>query len=268
MRLVDGGSMRRIVMSFAALLALSCELVLPVHENGAPGTDAGGAKDVATTGDGGDAGYCASISPRPFFCDDFDERQTPAQGWSGEDLGTGATLTIDKMHAESPPASVLMTTQGGAASGLEESAQAASSFHVSFDLLADELGSDDFGSLLVVQVTDGGTNDTFQLFVYATSAMAYVEEDSWAPSYMNVGKYDLPAPPPIGTWTHFDLTIDFASSPSTFTLSSGGSEVFKAHPLALSWPSGSYRTTFGFYYVNNSVQPWAVNYDDIVIDVR
>jgi hypothetical protein len=74
-----------------------------------PGPDTGSPGDAADGGgtiDAGDAGFCASLSPKPLFCDDFDHEQLPGQ-WSEQHAMNGSEQ-LDPMSFVSPPDSLLV----------------------------------------------------------------------------------------------------------------------------------------------------------------
>src|SRR3954447_26012071 len=109
-------SMRRWhILPASILLALGCQLALPLHHEDAVvdgGADADADVDAAcATGacdDAGDAGvdaapFCDSLSPKPTFCADFDGRDA---GWTDKGLFLGGTVTTDDGGSRSPPLSL------------------------------------------------------------------------------------------------------------------------------------------------------------------
>ena len=94
----------------AALTMSACSLFTDLNgyaggalagDSGATDGPAGSATDAgrvdAAAPEGGDAGslpFCASQSPAPFFCADFDDGRDPATLWDGTDLVSG-TMTSD-----------------------------------------------------------------------------------------------------------------------------------------------------------------------------
>ena len=90
----------------AASVAAACWITgsydaLVVH----PGAGDGGADALPTEAGDGAVGWCATETPVPVFCDDFDE--TPlAAGWMTFDVQAG-TLVLDPDASVSPPLSLL-----------------------------------------------------------------------------------------------------------------------------------------------------------------
>jgi hypothetical protein len=80
-----------------------------------PAPDSGVAADSGHQAEGGPTGFCASLSPSPAFCDDFDgvldaggDVLVASLGgsWDTTDLSINANLTVDTRQWVSPPASL------------------------------------------------------------------------------------------------------------------------------------------------------------------
>src|SRR6516162_1432504 len=56
--------------------------------------DFGALSGDAGAGDVAPSGFCAALNPAPTFCDDFDEGQSVAAGWSMDQLMGGGQDTL------------------------------------------------------------------------------------------------------------------------------------------------------------------------------
>ncbi|HEY8075068.1 MAG TPA: hypothetical protein VIF62_13185, partial [Labilithrix sp.] len=114
--------MRRVVFALMACAACGSSEnsgVAPGDDGGADATPPG--DDDAAPPDGGtdaheggiDAGppFCASLSPAPKFCDDFDDLDPMTKKWDQQVFLTGiSSLAIDETQSTSAPASLLFQT--------------------------------------------------------------------------------------------------------------------------------------------------------------
>src|SRR5689334_18982628 len=124
-----------LALALALGLALGCRAVLGIDESrnllepdaGVSDTDASDAGDIPDTAP--TMPYCASLSPPPAFCADFDEALV-TKGWENEgkvpDPGEfgGGHIALDTANAQSLPASAafdlpaLVTNKGKASAFL------------------------------------------------------------------------------------------------------------------------------------------------------
>ncbi len=125
-------------------------------------------------------GFCASLSPAPKLCADFDEGAQVGVGWTLFDTSQGQSVSVDTTASVSPPGSFLSVVNSN--NGTGESARLAESLpvlsshvHASFDLLFSGSGGP-FEIFAVHELTpDGNTYGLFyklqggQLLVYVFS---------------------------------------------------------------------------------------------------
>src|SRR5438552_1278217 len=108
---------REAVLTLAALSACFAK-TFQVADDGPEAPDAGGGTDAgadaASEAGRADAGFCASQSPPPAFCRDFDEGAPASAGWTAfGESSDAATIAIDTETWTSPPASLALAVRAG-----------------------------------------------------------------------------------------------------------------------------------------------------------
>lgn len=266
------------VIALAGGLAAACGLTADYSglqggtRDAGPGDDTGVGLDAPTdvAADGGvetavpDAGFCASLSPQPHFCADFDEGQPVGAGWSSTDVWQGSTILVDGTYY-SPPGSFLSqifaASSPGSARLQEDLPTNASHVHVEFELLVPQIATANLEVCTLHQpVADGTTYGLFykyengELLVYVRT----LGPDGGLADF--VGKI---GPPPSG-WLHVEIDTDVSSS-ATIVVKHDGAIVLSAPNVNTSTDTrASMFVELGWYAFDPTSA--LAHFDDVVID--
>lgn len=298
MKLVRSG------VAFGALVAaggLGCFLACGSAFTNAPadaGTDVGTVNDAPSVGDGvadtaeAAAPFCASQSPAPFFCDDFDERMPGDVKGSWDALvesGNG-TAAIDTTTFLSPPASfnasmnqsgMLSASGSAAALNLGATLGRVKEVHIQFDVNVQSYGSDptdasfeNSATILQIKVGSGVTMDLAIQTQNATAPMSpYVA--TFVETYPVDGATDFTADKmvglPAGMWSHVKMDVVL---PVAVVVPQGNVKITIDGVLALSVPLNEAPTvspdgslTLGVLVgAQSDPKKWIVNFDNVTID--
>jgi hypothetical protein len=169
--------------------------------------DSADAADSAALPDAADTapalGFCASQSPQPTFCDDFDETTDAGAGWDGVIAGGGTSTVVDGTFALSAPDALHTTTSSGNTAGLTKAFTVSSMFKVDLDILFRALPSMS-GDLapLVIQTS------AHWVEYYVDADQAYLQwgENDYSTTFLGG--------PSLGTWHHVTITITVGAQAS------------------------------------------------------
>mgnify|MGYP001192679049 CR=1 FL=1 len=172
------------------------------------------AEAAVEAGDDAGTGFCQALSPKPRFCDDFDDGVL-ANGWDQLTVLTGSSAELDtSVRRSAPSAFVALTRAAGAndaahvhmrkaLAGTPTVARMEMSLHMSDT--APQTGA------VAVATLDMATNHLFTLYLRdddpTTPAPALVEIAGAARS-----RIVLPRVPPPGTWTRVAIEIDLGAA--------------------------------------------------------
>jgi hypothetical protein len=222
--------------------------------------------------------FCASVSPSPLFCQDFDENSY-TQGWSFVHTVTGS-LALDGTEFHSAPASMIAQS-GIAGSGSVDVAGyrsftlvGTSSVGGSLDLdLRVDRADADGGSAVLAQLGlfdgTGGGQYFVQLVAYSHGAAplspsvneAYFATGVSTPAVTHPVTQTLA----IGEWTHVTLavTAPLAGGAGTETLSFNGTQVGSS---AIAVPVKNFTEVLGvgLTFVKTPSNGWTALYDDVM----
>ncbi len=274
-----GGTRRRVKRGHLLAIAAPFALLVPLGACGLTadfsGLQGGTAHDAATltdasAGDAGtpptpDAGFCASLSPQPRFCADFDQGHPLGTGFTITDLTAGATAKVDTV-AYSPPGSFLSAfsadTPAPVSSRLQQSIPIlARRVHIEFQMLIDP-SAGSFELCVIHQTTSDGV--TYGLF--------YKEDnDGKLVAYLKtlgadgglIQKNDIIGAPP-STWIHveMDIVVDDAGS---YTVKHNGFVVAAQPSVSTSTQARmDMYVDFGFYSPKSGAAH--AHFDNIVVD--
>ncbi len=249
------------------------------HADAAP-ADASASDTTTTVGqDGGSdattaTSYCATLSPKPTLCSDFDEPTNPlvpwtvvnANGYSGNpNVGM---LTVDTAVSFSPPASAKAATNAAVDGGDAPEA-----------LLRDSLGVTGSDVKVAFEVLiPAGTADVQVLNVLFENGDAFnlvvgpgetkVEECmpiSGTYGYNCPDYYPGDAGVPTGVWSNVTLEIG-VGPPATLTLTVGGQVVVDHTAIASPFINGAVTVTIGLF--NPGPAPAKeIHLDNVVVNV-
>ena len=238
--------------------------------SGASG-DAGGDADATDASVGGR--FCATRTPAPTFCADFDEGRSLSSDWGVVQEGPPGALVIDRDAGTSAPAS-LRASVPAVSNGPQSLEYVARAFTVTkrlaveFDARADTLGSSAGQvTLVAIYAHDSAAMVDRSLIHYVTSLSAQIEEEE-APPFQS-WPHALANAPPLGQWVHHELRMDLVNGGAVLTLKIANATVLDAIVLGQAWSAGEYRVTFGLAYINNDAgAPWSFHYDNIAVNVE
>jgi hypothetical protein len=215
--------------------------------------------------DDGSSGFCASLSPKPRLCADFDEGLPVGAGWTTVDVSQGQTVSVDPSVSYSPTASLLSAVSpmgtGYESGRLEESLPVlASHVHAEFKVLLPG-GGGPFELFSLQQITPDGSYYGLYYKEEGGKLVAYVS--ALGSDGMMHGKvYPLGAPPV--TWLHVEIDMDISDT-GTLVVKHDGAAVVNAVNLPTSTPTrAQLASEIGFFSPNPATAQ--VHFDDVVID--
>jgi len=257
--------------------------------NGAEaGNDDGSASPDVAPGDAGDAapiqtdgGFCASLSPQPTFCDDFDEHSLPG-AWTSF-TQTGGTLTLDPMVSVSPPNS-LLATEMPLAYGQPLDTAVRTQFPLSappttigLDFQFQPVQADpDAGAATVVaslDFTDAANNRYTVQFTLVQQGIAVSMRLEEQAGFIDGGSsyvsHALPDPLGIGTWTPIALKVNrTGANAATATVTFGSAAEINDIALAMSVNATLIQLTIGSSFESEPSAGWKNRYDNVVLDIQ
>jgi hypothetical protein len=239
-----------------------------------PTNDSGPVKDG---GADGATTFCASQSPQPLFCEDFDEGSFSV-GWSYVHT-MGGTLALDQTESRSPPGA-LIAQSGIAASGYDDVAMyrsfaltGTSTFTgiIDLDFRIDQ--ADATGGLAVIAqlgLPDGSGGGQYFVQLVALSHGAAPLGFSVNEVYFVAGmtnptvQHALSGTVATQTWTHatFKITAPFASGIGAATLSFNGTQV-ESSPINVPVKNFSQVLGVGLTFVQTPTNGWTAVYDNV-----
>jgi hypothetical protein len=241
--------------------------------------DAGDAGETSQPdGGAGDAGFCATLSPTPTFCDDFDENPL-GFGWDDVSRSAGATYAFDTSSWRSPPNAILLAlpfVDGGAPSPPYHVSQVkaitgnVTHATLAFDARADTLGTGTLASLARFQSQGKAVEVRLELDAAASPVAANVREADLGDAGYAYHSHALPGGGLLtGAWTHvvLDLTLS-PSAAATFSVSIDGASALSSTALVGTFPPQPITVEVGIGYVSPPLGGWRVRYDNVTIDVQ
>jgi hypothetical protein len=241
------------------------------------GSDAfDGALDAGSAADALDAAspFCASLSPAPAFCDDFDEGTALAADWSYFSIAPpdAGTVAVDTGAYVSPPASLAAQIGAGTANGNGLVAQlnkqfvasSSSSAHLEYRLRIDAVDSVE-NELFSQLAFKGGAATPYILDVYLGQG-AVLEEEIPGDGGVTFKEHPLATQPTVGVWSLLTLDVDFVNV--TVKLTIDGTVAFEGG-LDPGYNAGTPLLTIGVgYYAGppRTVSGGAGHFDNVVLD--
>lgn len=232
------------------------------------GPDAPATTDSGPDGqDSAPAGYCASLSPTPGFCADFDTGALDSQFSFDHTAGTGS-LSADATTSVSPPDSFAAklgksSTNTGFAFMTRVFSGTATQFKYGFELRLDGWPGGPAAGVLAAIVIDDGAADSHTLSLYVTGTYAALEE-SFATTDGGMAYLDhkLNWTPTLGVWTHVAFSVDLSAKTCSVTVN--GKADLTGSALDPSWKVGPPAIDLGWSYVASQSAAWVAHYDNVV----
>ncbi|MBS2013883.1 MAG: hypothetical protein JST00_13420 [Deltaproteobacteria bacterium] len=258
----------------------------PSPDAGLPGEEAGtedSGPDVVDTDAGTDgasdakpdrandasAGYCATLSPKPKFCDDFDDGDV-ANDWLFKNVLGGSVLDLDVSSATSAPYSMGIVTppltnmQQGPAHLRQTLFGNAKHQKLSFSTYFVTSPTITKGTLAIATL-DVSTDHFFTLYLRdsptdgVSTPAAVLEEIQGA----TTNRFPLASLPPMGAWARITLDVDLVAGKASVLIGST-----KAVDDVTIGTTGGTEATFrlGAVYLFGPADPVEARFDDVVVD--
>ena len=233
-------------------------------EDAAPPPRGGG--DAGAPPDAAAKGFCATRTPAPRFCDDFDD------GDLDDDWTVGTVLNgepiLDTSSATSVPASFAVETLplGGTESAhvhLRATAGGAPTGHVilAFEMM---LATATFTQgTIAIATLDVSQNHFFTLYLRdgdPDAPAATLEETDEAAT---TTRHVLSKLPPANTWTHVTIDIDVGAAKANVLW--GNEKVLDDAPI-IAAPASDPTIRVGAVYVYGPADPFEARFDDVTLD--
>jgi hypothetical protein len=212
--------------------------------------------------------FCASLSPQPTFCEDFDEGTTLSAGWNPTTTN-GGTYAVDSTLALSPPNALLVTVpavDAGTTAGASISRPFTLNFNeatVDLDFYPEQSGA---SGVFSVYLTGG-----YVAIVGIDPSKSHLQEGSPADAGMDTFTVTHLAPIPLGAWTHLAMTLHLLPKPAWITVSYDGVVQLNQHPLAAmpaGIASGTPTLKVGGLSTGNDPSGWKAHWDNVVFDLK
>jgi hypothetical protein len=262
-----------VVLALGAAQALvHCSSFGSSGSSGATANEAAPATDATDASDGASPRFCASLSPQPKHCWDFDDGDLRA-GWTGFESNppdAGLTFEVDNQLALSPPFSARLTTPlnaplcsslrvGRMITGSFTTVQASSSIRVE---AADGGGPNGVAVMLLV-VQDGTRTVVF--YVTVGRDQSYVQEQFDGDGGQMDKIYPLPSLP-LRSWRNFAFTLTL---PKTATMLIDGAPAVSfvlAQPLAAQATSVDF--SIGAHCLSSDAHATELRFDNVILDTQ
>lgn len=250
-----------------------------------PPIDSGNAPDASDAGTAPDTGtvtYCAGLSPKPVFCEDYDEGSV-SNGWD-QVSSQGGKAGVSTTAFQSGPASMLVATNTLASGGIVDVAEykefpalagKAQTMTLAFDVRFETVDSTKhdivFGSIQLVDAS--GATYELQLDAVLTTAgdlqLDMPELTTTAGGGTTYVDHTLSTHVATQTWLHVVMTekVPAASGVGTATLSINGTQLLSTsiNVLVTNWIP---EVILGISYVQPPSNPWGVRYDNVTFDSK
>lgn len=158
--------------------------------------------------------YCQTVTPKPAFCDDFDQDQSSI--WKAKYVDDGGTLGLDPTAFVSPPSSLRSTmltsaTCQYASYSRDFTLTFASRFRLAFDLAVGHLAGDAgfVDGVAINEISLAGPGDNGRCGYYFSVSPGAA---SLAIETSGTGRIELSPFIPTAKWTHVELVVDKATS--------------------------------------------------------
>jgi hypothetical protein len=188
--------------------------------------------DATLDGSPHDAGgrFCSGLTPRPFFCSDFDgtgEDGSASAEWPSRSLASGTTLSLDSLRFSSAPHALHAVTTSGHDVTVDlvvPAANAGWTIDLDFELLHPP--PDQPSELSVLSVDQVSQNE---IFFYMNSDHSYIQNNGAKGAQYSP---HLPAVSP-DTWHHLSVSLQISATSSIATGTLDGTVV--TIPLDSPW---------------------------------
>jgi hypothetical protein len=263
-------------------------------DSGGSSSDSGPASDSGSNADSsGSSGgpFCASISPTPTLCDDFDEANSAGfPNWDAPNVSSGTGTVALASLAFSKPNSMVANTTSLAqyAYGQADLSKSFSNYagHALLVTLTYEMnvqtwdtnvGGEIFATGLVF-VNSGPEYHQVVLNLISTGGgvSAQIAENATGVDGGVIGyqKHPISQHPMTSGWQKIEIDYSIpaynGSSGNVVTVKFDGTTVLGSDPLTVPFSAGTPVVHLGIGSVstsNGSASPWSVNYDNVLVNI-
>ena len=249
---------------------------------GGPGADAI-ASDAATDGlatmDGSapdarvmTAPFCASLSPQPFFCVDFDDGNLALPFDQSMTINGGLNV-IDDAASSSPPFSLLSTVPPTSAGvyptsylGTAKTTGNAHGVHLAFDVRVDQADTAHGTPIAYFSLAQGSTKTDFRIAIgsAAVGDITIVEElVGFDGGTQYLGHHSTPKS--LAQWTHVDVALAVSPSP-VLSMKVDADMIFDGESMSSTWSTGAPYLAIGTWYPGPPAIGWKIHYDNVTYD--
>jgi hypothetical protein len=216
----------------------------------------------------GSVHYCASLSPPPTLCADFDEGTAFDAEFTDKFVASTGHLGSDGAYDKSAPDSLFSSTDPSTPS-VDAFAFLSRTFtgtgsriELAFDVLVLQTVSGQHAVTAALLVDDSQPTQHQLALVLGDSNE--VEESFTAADGGGIFNDTLLAvSPSVGSWSHVDMVLSLPQR--TVSVTVDGTAALTAAPLDPSWPaSGALAVDVGIAYVSGTSGPWSIRYDNVV----
>jgi hypothetical protein len=217
--------------------------------------------DAASRDAGRDARatFCATVTPPPTFCADFDEPDASAGGGWNVLTATGdASVTLSPTTFMSAPRSLETSSPHGGTGSVSLNFSLVSSMSVDFDVQYVAVpSSGDISAILLTGPTYPGQD----IYFFVSSNSSYFQEfgDDFS---------SMMAAPSQGAWHHVSISVTTASGVSTINAGVDGTAYWMNHHLDQPWPMATTVTLkLGLPDTYEVTTPTQLYIDNVVVRV-
>ncbi len=217
--------------------------------------------------------FCASLSPQPTLCDDFDEGTSFSPQFPQTVQPSTGHLGIDQAYASSSPASMFaLVDQGTSGSQAVAYVQhtfsgSSTSFEIAFDVLLDQYVAGAFGVVTSIALNPSAQNPHFATMAIASTGAEMEQAFTGADGGNQFVDSTLNPAPSAKQWTRVDITLSLPQHRLTVLV--GGVSALTSETLDSSWPaSGAFAIQLGLTYVASTSGPWSARIDNVVVNVQ
>lgn len=234
-------------------------------------SEAGGDAGRSDAGDGGR--WCASLSPAPFFCDDFDD-QGPLSRWTGQNVGSGSSVARDGTAFQSAPNALLTLTPasvGPTSSYVYLSTTATKQkVHVAYDMRIDARDpKTGYAEVNYIDFDTPGLKFAIYMRVYdSVTSLSTLTSEVYLPDG-GIPAHDvaLAGNPRFDGWRRVTVDVDLASTPHTLSATIDGKLAAQQTLESGLYGPGPVTVRPGIGYSGYpTTSEWRVRYDNVTID--
>jgi hypothetical protein len=236
-------------------------------EDGAAAPDAADANAEASADGAPPLGFCASLSPAPDLCTDFDDAVFPGS-WTIMTAGIGSALSTTAA-SRSGSRSVALAS-AGAATGMAYlthtlATAVTTELVLGFSIRADQVRSGENELAVILLGSAGGSRYELQIELLDGGVLNLEEETPLADGTVPQTDRSLGSILPTGQWRSMRIALALGTTSSSITFSLEG-----AADVTLPLSAHLYKAapTIDIGHNSSTTAPFALHYDDVFVRSR